>query len=121
MTCFGVLFDFSDDREERKGWLARCPWKDMFCRPLRGYLVFRRYVKAGISLSACPHTNILIPKLYKERLYKESSYKFQCVHTHKKLILKLYSETLYRCAVCYCGHETEAAMRGQVSFRVRSR
>ena len=89
-------------------------------------------------LTVCPHTKQFIPKLYNETLYKESSYKFQgvltqetsykessCkfqgVHTHKKVILKLYSETSYSCAVCYCGHEMEEDRspfaRGQVKPR----
>ena len=91
-----------------------------------------------IKLTACPHTKQFIPKLYnetsykessylfqgvhtQETLYKDSSYKFQDVHTQKKVILKLYSEMSYRCAVRYCDHEMEAEMRGQVSFRSRSR
>ena len=78
-----------------------------------------------LTLSACPHTKQFIPKLYNDTSYKESSYKFQDVHTQetsslknhrinsrvsthkKKVIPKLYNETSYRCAVCYCAVETE--------------
>ena len=39
----------------------------------------------GVSqrLTACPHTKQFIPKLYNETSYKESSYKFQSVHTQE--------------------------------------
>ena len=41
-----------------------------------------------MSSSACPHTKQFIPKLYNDTSYKESSYKFQDVHTQETSSLK---------------------------------
>ena len=40
------------------------------------------------KVSACPHTKQFIPKLYNDTSYKESSYKFQDVHTQETSSLK---------------------------------